>query len=51
MPAQTATRIDITRPNREKVEALMNQLLADLTVHEPEAFNAIAAQAKAALTA
>ena len=31
MPAQTATRIDIARPNREKVEALLNQLLADLT--------------------
>lgn len=31
MSAQTATRIDIARPNREKVEALMNQLLADLS--------------------
>ena len=26
-----STRIDIARPNRQKVEALLNQLLADLT--------------------
>lgn len=29
--AKTATRIDIPRPNRKKVEALLNQMLADLT--------------------
>ena len=31
MPTQTTTRIDIARPNRKKVETLLNQLLADLT--------------------
>jgi starvation-inducible DNA-binding protein len=30
MPARTATRIDIGRPNRQRVEALLNALLADL---------------------
>jgi starvation-inducible DNA-binding protein len=31
MATTTATRIDISRPNRQKVEALLNQMLADLT--------------------
>ncbi len=31
MPATVTTRIAIARPNRVKVEALLNQLLADLT--------------------
>jgi starvation-inducible DNA-binding protein len=31
MPAETATRIDISRPNRRKVEAMLNRLLADMT--------------------
>lgn len=31
MPSQTATRIDIARPNRQHVESLLNALLADLT--------------------
>ncbi len=31
MPNQSRTGIDIARPNRETVEALLNQLLADLT--------------------